>query len=42
MQKVAEWPFTTNLNFVCNKYKAVFLQNRVTIDILLLVMGSAS
>ena len=29
IQNDAEWPFTTNLNFICNIYKAVYLKNRL-------------
>ena len=38
IQNGAEWPFTTNSYFVSNIYKAVCLQNRVTIGILMLAV----
>ena len=42
IQNGAEWPFTTNQNFIFNIYKAVCLQNRITVGILMLAMYSAS
>ena len=42
IQNIAEWPLTTNSHFICNIYKTVCLQNRITVGILMLAMCSAS
>ena len=36
-----KWPLTTNPSFVCNIYKAVWLQNRTTVVIVMLDMCSS-